>query len=142
MHEEIRKRIPRPSVTSSPPGRTLVNIPTIFSTAATPAVSLTIAQPVPGSVTATPRYRWDFGDGLTATGPGLPYRPGDVPSRNPNRYVHAVYDTSGTKHVTLTVTWAVQFQLDGVTDVPLAPIVFTASEDKDVTTAQAVLVNN
>jgi hypothetical protein len=43
--------------------------------------------------------------------------------------------------VTVTVTWRVQFRLDGVLDVPLAPIVFTASADKVIATARAVLVN-
>jgi hypothetical protein len=38
------------------------------------------------------------------------------------------------------VTWRVTFRLEGVTSVPLAPIVMTASEDKPIATAKAVLV--
>ncbi|MEI2649178.1 MAG: hypothetical protein V9G15_09290 [Dermatophilaceae bacterium] len=42
--------------------------------------------------------------------------------------------------MTLTVTWRVTFRLEGVIDVPLAPIVMTATEDKPIATARAVLV--
>ena len=35
----------------------------------------------------------------------------------------------------------VTFRLEGVTDIPLTPITMTATEDKQVATARAVLVN-
>lgn len=140
-HEEIRKRLVSPTVTSAPPGTTLVNLPTIFSTEPQPPPRIDITTPVPGSITATPSYRWDFGDGLGGLGPGIPYQRGDRPSRDPGKYLHAVYASTGTKHVTLTVTWAVTFRLEGVTEVALAPIVFTAWQDKPVMQARAVLIN-
>ena len=62
-------------------------------------------------------------------------------SKNPEYYTGAKYTTAGTKHVTLTVTWRVTFRLEGVQDIPLQPIVMTASEDKQIATARAVLVN-
>ncbi len=139
-HEEISKRLAAPSVVSSPPGRSLVGLLTIFSTPAQPEPSIRITQPVPGEISAQPAYVWDFGDGLNGLGPGLPYQVGDLPSRLPGKYLGATYATGGTKHVTLTVTWSVHFRLEGVTDVALAPILFTAAADKEIATARAVLV--
>lgn len=139
-HEEIRKRLTPPIVTSAPPGRSLVGLLTIYSTTPQPEPSIDITQPVPGEIRATPAYTWDFGDGLTGVGPGLAYQAGDLPSKLPGKYLGATYRAAGVKHVTLTVTWSVRFRLEGVLDVPLAPIVFTATQDKQVDTARAVLV--
>ena len=139
-HEEIRKRIPVPSVVSSPPGHSLVNLFTIFSTVPAAEQAITFTTPVPGEVRAVPEYVWDFGDGLTGSGPGTPFDPEVLPSKNKGYYLGATYTKPGSKHVALTVTWRVTFRLEGITSVPLAPIVMTASEDKLVATAKAVLV--
>ena len=139
-HEEIRKRIPSPSVVSSPPGQSVVNLFTIFSTVPAAEQAITFTAPVPGEVRAVPEYVWDFGDGLTGVGPGKPFDPGVLPSKNRGYYLGATYAKPGSKHVTVTVTWRVTFRLEGVTSVPLAPIVMTASEDKPIATAKAVLV--
>ena len=139
-HEEIRKRIPSPSVVSSPPGPSVVNLFTIFSTVPAAEQAITFTTPVPGEVRAVPEYVWDFGDGLTGVGPGRPFDPGVLPSKNRGYYLGATYAKPGSKHVTVTVTWRVTFRLEGVTSVPLAPIVMTASEDKPIGTAKAVLV--
>ena len=140
-HDEIRKRIHAPAVVSAPPGKTLVNIITIYSTPAQPEPRIDITTPVPGTIVATPEYRWAFGDGQTAVGPGMAYQYPDDPAKLPGKYLGPVWRTGGTKHVTLTVTWRVRFMLAGLVDVPLEPIVFTGSEDKTVATARAVLVN-
>jgi hypothetical protein len=71
----------------------------------------------------------------------MAYQYPDDPAKLPGKYLGPVWRTGGTKHVTLTVTWRVRFMLDGLVDVPLEPIVFTASGDKTVATARAVLVN-
>ena len=141
VHEELRKRIPSPSVTSAPPGVSLVNLLTIFSTTPAPEQAIAFAQPVPGEVRAVPEYAWDFGDGIHGVGPGRPFTSSVLPSKNPEYYTGAKYTQPGTKHVTLTVTWRVTFRLEGVQDIPLQPIVMTASEDKQIATARAVLVN-
>ena len=141
-HEEIRKRVQAPTVTSAPPGVSLVNLLTIYSTAPQAEPVIQISAPVPGEVRAVPEYVWDFGDGLTGVGPGLAYQPGDLPSTVPGKYLGATYLTAGVKQVRLTVTWRVQFRLDGLIDVPLAPIVFTGTEAKVVATARAALVNH
>ena len=139
-HEEIRKRIPAPSVVSSPPGHSLVNLFTIFSTVPAAEQAITFTTPVPGEVRAVPEYAWDFGDGLTGLGPGTPFDPEVLPSKSKGYYLGATYVKPGSKHVVLTVTWRVTSRLEGITSVPLVPIVMTASEDKLVATAKAVLV--
>lgn len=141
VHEELRKRIPSPSVTSAPPGVSLVNLLTIFSTTPAAEQAIAFAQPVPGEVRAVPEYTWDFGDGIRGVGPGKPFTSSVLPSKNPEYYTGAKYTQPGTKHVTLTVTWRVTFRLEGVQDIPLEPIVMTASEDKQIATARGVLVN-
>lgn len=107
-HEEIRKRLTPPIVTSAPPGRSLVGLLTIYSTTPQPEPSINITQPVPGEIRATPAYTWDFGDGLTGVGPGLAYQAGDLPSKLPGKYLGATYRAAGVKHATLTVTWSVR----------------------------------
>ena len=140
VREELVKRIPQPSVTSAPSGQSVVNFFTIFSTQPSPEQAITFTNPVPGEVRAVPEYSWDFGDGIKGMGPGTAFNPAILPSRNPGYYLGATYAKPGTKHVTLTVTWRVTFRLEGVIDVPLAPIVMTATEDKPIATARAVLV--
>ena len=140
-HEELRKRLAAPGIVSAPPGKTLVNIITIYYTSVGEPQTLTVSLPVPGAITATPTYAWNFGDGQAATGAGLAYQSPDDPNRLPGKYLGPVWRTAVVKHVTLTATWAVDFQLGSET-VSLAPIVFTATEDKTVATARAVLVNH
>ena len=89
----------------------------------------------------SPNTPGNFDDGRTGIGPGTPFTETHLPSRSPGYYLGATYTTPGTKHVTLTVTWRVTFRLEGVTDIPLTPIIMTATEDKQVATARAVLVN-
>ena len=141
VHEAISKRIPTPTVISAPPGKSLVNLFTIYSTTPAPEQAITFTTPVPGEVRATPEYTWNFDDGRTGNGPGTPFTETHLPSRSPGYYLGATYTTPGTKHITLTVTWRVTFRLEGVTDIPLTPIIMTATEDKQVATARAVLVN-
>jgi hypothetical protein len=99
-----------------------------------------VTTPVPGSIVATPEYGWEFGDGLTAMGPGVAYNPPDDPAQLPGKYLGPIWRKPGVKHVTLTVTWRVRFTLEGVTDVSLDPIVFSVGENKTVVTARAILV--
>ena len=55
-HEEIRKRISAPTLTSAPPGKTLVNIITVYSTNRQPEPRIDITTPVPGSIAAVPEF--------------------------------------------------------------------------------------
>jgi hypothetical protein len=140
--QHIRRAIPRPTITVAPPGgRTLVNIPTIYSTTGHEPVALPIATPVPGRITATPTYTWTFANGQSADGPGTPYTPAFSPSQHPDHYVHTVYDSAGTKTTRLTVSWQVMFRLQGILDVPLQPIIFSTASTTTALTARNVLVD-
>jgi hypothetical protein len=140
--QHIRRHLGRPAITVAPPGgRTLVNIPTIYSTADLDPVTLPIVAPVPGRITATPSYTWRFPNGQTASGPGTPYDESFSPSAHADHYVHTVYEAAGAKRTTLTVTWRVSFQLQDVLDVPLAPITFTAANTTRALTARNVLID-
>jgi hypothetical protein len=140
--QQIEKAVGHPSITVSPPGlKTLVNIPTIFSAPDLKPVTLTITTPVPGTITATPDYSWDFDDGLTGVGPGTPYNPSVDPMKDPDNYLHAIYQTGGPKHIVATLTWDVTFLLQGTTPVDLAPIVAHPSVDIQVMTAKPRLYN-
>jgi len=138
--QQIEKAVTRPKITVAPPGgKTLVNIPTIFSAPEPTPVTLTITTPVPGTITAIPEYTWDFGDGLTGVGAGTPYLASVDPMKHPDSYLHAIYLKGGPKHITATLAWKVTFALQGTNPVDLAPIVFTNTTDIQVMTAKARL---
>lgn len=133
---EVRKRVGRPAITTSPPGgRTLVNIPTLYSTTRYPQVRLPVTAPVPGALTAVPEWVWTFPDTSQALGPGIAYDPTIDPLRNPDAYVNTVYPSPGPQTVTLTLTWRVTFALQDLTDVDLAPITFTNTATTTAMTA-------
>lgn len=139
--QQIEKVVTKPTITVTPPGgKTLVNIPTIFSAPDPRPVTLSITTPVPGSITAIPEYTWDFGDGLAGVGPGTPYDASVDPVESPDSYLYAVYVSGGPKHITATLTWHVIFALEGITPVDLAPIVFTSNADIRAMTAKSRLV--
>jgi hypothetical protein len=141
--QRLEKAVSHPTITVAPPGgKTLVNIPTIFSAPEPKPVNLTIITPVPGTIAAVPEYTWDFDDGLTGVGAGMPYSSSLDPVEHPDSYLHAVYVSGGTKHITATLTWHVTFTLDGNGSVDLAPIVFTQTANIQAMTAKARLYNH
>jgi hypothetical protein len=138
---DIRKRVGHPTITTSPPGgRTLVNIPTLYSTQRFDQVILPVTTPVPGSITAVPEWEWRFPDGSTGLGPGTPYDASVDPLVDPDHYVHTVYRTAGAQRVRMTLTWRVTFRLEDVLDVDLAPIAFTRTATTTALTAKNQLV--
>ena len=140
--EQLSKRVKTPTVGMSPPGgTTLVTLPTIFWATRYGQETLSITNPVPGSITATPEYTWDFGDDLSGVGPGRAYEQGIYPSDQPDYYLTATWNRPGIKKPTVTVTWKVRFRLEDAIDVDLAPIVFTSSANVRVATAASRLVN-
>lgn len=92
------------------------------------------------TITATPTYVWDFGDGSP------PYETTDVGGPYPDGSVHHVYRTDGTRTVTLTTRWAATFTVTtafgtyGPWDVPGAPIAPTSTRTIQVREGRAVLV--
>jgi hypothetical protein len=121
---------------------TLVNFTSLFHAPFQEVTELMIAEPVAGAITATPRYTWDLGDGITAEGPGHPYDQRFDPSKpeSDGYYVKAFYSTPGLKEVHLTLTWQASIRLDGFGVVPLDPIVFSADTMTTAKTARSRLV--
>ena len=140
--QDVRKRVGRPSIATAPPGgRTLVNIPTIYSTQRFGQIALPVTAPVPGAITAVPEWEWHFPDGSTGLGPGTPYDAAVDPLADPDHYVHTVYRTAGEQRVRLTLTWRVAFRLEDVLDVDLAPITFTRTATTTALSAKNQLVD-
>lgn len=112
-----RLRLPAPSISASPVGDQLVNVPTwlwlsggfepVSATAAVPGVSVTaVARPT--------ALVWSMGDGATVTcqGPGTPFVPGGDPSAASPDCGHTYRSSSAGQAgqvfpVTATVRWTV-----------------------------------
>lgn len=100
--------LPALTIQIQPGGQTLVNVPTIFHTQ--PAdfrrtVTL-LAQSV--DVEATPTsYRWNHGDGTTATttGPGRPYPNTDI--------THTYQRSAEALQPSVDVTYRVRYRING-----------------------------
>lgn len=112
-----RLRLPSPSVSTSPVGDQLVNVPTwlwlsggfepVSATAAVPGVSVT-------AVAAPTAVVWGMGDGATVTcrGPGTPFVAGGDPSAASPDCGHTYRSSSAGQPgaafpVTVTVRWTV-----------------------------------
>jgi hypothetical protein len=119
LAERARRQLalPTPSISASPAGAQLVNLPTwlwlsggwepVSATAAVPGVEVT-ATAAPTSVT------WSMGDGtsVTCTGAGTPFRPGTDPRAESPDCGHTYRASSagqpaGAYAVTTTVKWTV-----------------------------------
>jgi hypothetical protein len=81
----------------------VVNIPTFFTASGAEPMSASFGpDAVRMTITATPAYVWDFGDGATleTQSRGGPAPDGDV--------THT-YTSAATRHVTLTTRWSAEF---------------------------------
>jgi hypothetical protein len=138
--EALFAAIEHPSIQIQPKTGGLVNLPVIVSTedlVLTPD-PLPITQPFPGQITATPDYMWDFGAGATARGVGRPYD--GTSTKVAGYYVQNTYPTTGSKSITLTVSWTAQLQVaDQV--IPLPPISEDVTAAVDVLQAKTRLVS-
>ena len=112
-------------------GRGLVNMDLILWTDPGAQTMVTTVLGVPVTVRATPvRYAWDFGDGsppLVTTQAGGPY---------PDRSVARSYDRSGSYALTLTTTWAGEYQVNGTG--PWLPVLGTATTTSAPVATEAV----
>jgi hypothetical protein len=130
--------LPVPTPVVQPGAIAIVNLPIIVSVAQAGPQILQVQLPVPGELIATPSYSWTFNNGITITGPGIPYD-GTDPRADPTHYVSDTYtaaDPAGS--VTLTVTWTATFTVAGIA-VPVPPVVmppivttFTVHEARSV----------
>nr|MDT0666653.1 PKD domain-containing protein [Micromonospora sp. DSM 115978] len=120
------------------------NLPTLFHTAVPTAFAFDVTEPVPATISAVPRYHWDFGDGETGPdAPGLPYDPAISPRDHPEAYVSHGYPEPGTYEVTLTVTWFGSFTVPGVAEAfPLEAVVLAATDELVVQESAGVLTGN
>lgn len=141
LREEL---LPDPTVTIQPNGRSFANLPTLFHTAVPNAFAFDVDQPVVATISAVPRYSWDFGDGeIGPDAPGLPYDPEISPREHPDAYVSHGFSKPGTYQVTLTVTWFGSFTVPGVAQAfPLAPVVLVAADDVVIEESAGVLTGN
>jgi hypothetical protein len=141
VREEVRKRVPPARITLQPGNVVPVNMPLIVSAADPGNQDFAITLPQAGTVSVRPTYRWDFGDGGTATGRGKPFD-GVTPRQDPGRYVTHTYTRPFQRvTVSLTVTWHATLTIPGVgsmslQDVVMPPVTHTMS----VQEARAVLV--
>jgi hypothetical protein len=139
--EERFRDIAEPTIEMAPASAALVNLPVLAWTADRRDVTLDITQPLPGRITASPEYRWEWSNGATASGPGRPYSPAVSPTADPGYYVATTYDRPGQARVTLTVRWNGQVTVPGVPAVDIDALVYTSSASVPVREARSVLVD-
>lgn len=130
--------IEQPAITVNPSPRGLVHLPVIASVEELQPVGFPVTNPVPGQVTGTPDYSWDFGEGVTFEGAGRAYD-GTLPSAKPDYYIAHAYHTRGAKTVTLAVEWHGIFTVAGI-QVPLEPIELTYPNPVEIVEARSQLV--
>lgn len=126
VREELRTRLPAPVVRVQPGVVVPVNFPVIFSAGDPGPQGFSVSVPLPGQVSATPTYRWSFGDGSFADGRGTPYD-GTSPRVDPWHYVSHLYLAPKPRMtVSLTVTWHATFTVQGLPTFVLDDIVLPA----------------
>lgn len=133
--------VPTPEPTVQPAGGALVNLPVVVSVQDVGTQIMTVREPVPGRLVATPSYAWTFDDGAVLNGAGRSYD-GTDPRQSPTHYLaHAYRDPEAEASVALSVTWQATFTAGGhdfaVMPLQMPPIV----SRYPVYEAHSVLVN-
>ena len=130
------------TISTQPSATQVVNLATYFTASGTDPMTRSFG---PGglrlTITATPTYVWDFGDGTTleTASRGGPYPDGDV---------RHTYTSAGTRRVTLTTRWQAEFTVAtplgtfGPFDVGGPPVAPSTTRAIDVREARAVLVSD
>ena len=135
----LAERVSRPEALLEPPNGGITRLPVIAHTPPAGPVWFAVTRPVPGRLSATPSYRWDFGEGPAREGPGRAYD-GTSPTGNPDYYVAYPYTGTGTKRVSLRMTWTATFAVAGLR-IPLEDIAFTDTATIDIRQARSILVD-
>lgn len=130
-----RDGLPRLRVDVQPAETTLVNLPTVLSTQASPyrARFTLLGQDV--EVTANPTsFRWEHGDGTSqrTNRPGQPY-----PSR---QVTHTYTEVADQLELVVTVTWTARVRVNGGEWRTLAEPILTQGPATTLTVAEAVPV--
>ncbi|WP_462188284.1 MULTISPECIES: PKD domain-containing protein [unclassified Frankia] len=138
------KLLPKPSIVIAPSGRSFANLATILYTPVPDSFTFNVDQPVVATISAVPRYHWEFGDGETGPdAPGRPYDPAISPRDHPEAYVAHGYARPGWYQVTLAVTWDGTFTVPGVAQAfPIDAVTLAAARGIVVDEAAGVLVHN
>ncbi len=139
LGEYLEEHASQGEIRVQPEGGSLVNLPVVAHTRELPDIGFAITQPFPGRLDASASYEWNFGEGETQTGPGIPYTEDISPLRNPECYIAHPYTTAGTKTITLTTAWQATFTVVGI-EIPVEQITFTSTATIDVHTARSELV--
>lgn len=141
LREEL---LPKPTIVIAPAGRSFANLATILYAPVPDTFTFNVDEPVIATISATPHYHWDFGDG--AVGPDAPGRPYDSaisPREHPDAYVSHRYPRPGAFQVALTVTWNGTFTLPGVAQAfPLEAVNLATAQPLVINEAAGVLVHN
>jgi hypothetical protein len=139
-YERVHVPIPKPNV--QPGTYTLVNLPVLVSVTDPGEQVMSVQQPVPGQLVATPTFSWTFDDGTILKGVGRPYTDGVDPRYDKAGYYlsHTYRESRAHASVTLVVTWHATFAAAGQTfdlpDLRMPGITTTFEVDE----AHAVLV--
>lgn len=136
-----------PTVAVQPDGRALVNTPVVVHVGA-PGGALTDSAVNPASgrtITvrlSAPTYRWDFGDGTSRSGgPGRRYGGGSVPREGSgNPYVSHTYGRTGAYTVSVTATYDVSYEIQGLGTFDLPDLPVTGRAAVQVVQARSELV--
>jgi hypothetical protein len=133
-------RPPAATISTQPSGRSVVNMPTYFMAGGAGPMTRSFGPAgIRMTITATPTYVWDFGDGVTyeTSSKGGPHPTGDV---------RHTYRTPGTRTVTLTTRWTAEFTVVtalgtfGPFDIGGPPVAPSDTQDVSVHEARAELV--
>lgn len=136
--EELHKVLAPPAAHTAPGPRALINLPVLFWTTDHGPQTLTIDQPLHGTITAEPTYTWSFPHGHTAIGPGAPYD-GTDPRDSPDHYLTYTYDQAGTAAASLTATWNAAITIDTNPPIDLEPILLTTTTQLDIVQTNTLL---
>ncbi len=153
---DYRKHVPvaQPELKVQPvAGRVPVNLPAILYAEGVPQgqrqVSfrhpLSSGGSVPVTMTVSPTWEWDFGDGtdvISTDHPGQPYTSGVAVTEGTHPYVAHTYRRTGVRTATVTVHWGGTFTVAGFGPFALPDIGFSDSATIEVREAQAVLTGN
>lgn len=139
VRDYVVRYVPRLKPGYEPPGGTLTSIPVIFwtgqpTTLRPPKFSIA-GQDV--SITATPTWRWNWGDGA-ATWKSVPG------AKFPSRQLTHQYRVPGIYDATVTAVWAAKYSIAGVGTFEVSGEVIRQSKDLriPVKSARTVLVTH
>jgi hypothetical protein len=117
VRQRVEHAVPRGTPFCLPTNRPITQIP-LRCSSGTDGATRSWTDELAGvsvTVTAQPRWTWDFGSGAR-------YQTGNPGGAYPQTAVAHTYRTPGTRTVGLTTTWTGEYTVEGLGPFPLAPI--------------------